>query len=174
MSEKFTVGLIVNNQYGVLNRISGMYHKRGYNIESLTVGATENPKYSRMTIVSKGDDYAKSQVYNQLNKLHDVKMVVLLEDDAVSLEHLLIKLKSDGQDTDIAALLNAYGAKIMDLAEGYIIVDMTGDSDKIDEFIEKCVPIGILELCRSGAIALSKDNSDLLSAMYVHERENYE
>lgn len=165
MSEKFTVGLIVNNHYGVLNRIAGMYNRRGYNIDSLTVGQTEDPKYSRMTIVSKGDSYAREQVYKQLSKLYDVKKIKFLEDeDSISLEHLLIKLKYDGSNVDIASLVNAYGAKIMDIGEGYMIIDVTGPSAIIDEFIEKLGSEDILEMARSGAISLSKDGASDLSA----------
>ncbi len=173
MSEKFIIGLIVNNHYGVLNRIAGLYNKRGYNIDSLTVGETEDPRYSRMTIVSNGNEYVKTQVVKQLNKLHDVKMATIIEEEnAVSVEHLLIKLKTSGEgNSDMAALLNIYGAKVMDLGKGFIIVDMTGSSEKINEFIRKCIPFGILELCRSGSLSLSKDDQNQLSANYVDKLE---
>ena len=113
MSEKFTVGIIVSNHFGVLSRVAGLYAKRGYNIDSLAVGVTENPAYSRMTIVSTGDEYMKNQVVRQLEKLHDVKMVTLLEKDkSVSNEHLLIKLKTNctGQ-AKISELINDYGGE---------------------------------------------------------------
>jgi len=161
---RFTVGLIVSNHYGVLNRIAGLYGKRGYNIHSLAVGETEDPKYSRMTIVSTGDDYTRSQVVKQLNKLHDVKSAVLLEQsESVSVEHLLIKLKAGEQNSGIAELINAYGGKVVDLGAGFITADLTGSTGKIDEFIEKCMPFGILELCRSGSLALSKGTEKVLS-----------
>ncbi|MCL2339546.1 MAG: acetolactate synthase small subunit, partial [Actinomycetia bacterium] len=99
MADKFTIGLLVSNHAGVLNRVAGLYAKRGYNIDSLAVGTTENSKFSRMTIVSSGDDYMKDQVVRQLRKLHDVKLVVLLEgDNMVGVEHMLIKLKAAGTD----------------------------------------------------------------------------
>ena len=157
MSERFTVGLIVNNHHGVLNRIAGLYGKRGYNIDSLAVGETEDPRYSRMTIVSTGDKYIQTQVVRQLRKLYDVKAVVLLEEGAsVSVEHLLIKLKVNGEGNGpITALINSYGGKVMDFGTGYITADLTGTPERIQRFIEKSVPFGILELCRSGALALS-------------------
>lgn len=160
--ERFTVGLIVNNHYGVLTRVSGMYNTRGYNIDSLTVGPTENPAYSRMTIVSKGDEYIQSQVVKQLNKLHDVKEVAIIEEDnAMSLEHLLIKLKiNGGSNKEMMELLLEYGAKIVELGEGFIIADLTAETRIIDEFIQKCVDYGIIELCRSGSIALSRDKEE--------------
>ena len=165
MIERFTVGLIVANHHSVLNRIAGLYGKRGYNIDSLAVGETEDPRFSRMTIVSTGDEYIRSQVVKQLNKLHDVKMAVLLETvESISVEHLLIKLQTNGEgSSDIAALLNAYGGKIIDLGERFITADLTGDTDRINDFIEKCRQYGILELCRSGSLALSKGTEKVLS-----------
>ncbi len=165
MSEQFTVGLIVANHFGVLNRIAGLYGKRGFNIDSLAVGATEDPRFSRMTIVSTGDEYIRSQVVKQLNKLHDVKIAVLLEErDCISLEHLMIKLKTNGAgNTEIVEHLNSYGGKVLDIGAGYVTADLTGSTEKINEFIEKCVPFGILELCRSGSLSLSKGTDKILS-----------
>jgi acetolactate synthase-1/3 small subunit len=164
MGDRFTVGLIVTNRYGVLNRIAGLYSKRGYNIDTLAVGETENPEFSRMTIVSTGDEQTRTQVVRQLNKLYDVKLAVLLDDsDAISVEHLLIKLKTNGGgNTSITALINEYGGKVMDIGSQYIVADLTGKPEKIQEFIEKCKPIGILELCRSGVLALSAGMKNLL------------
>jgi acetolactate synthase-1/3 small subunit len=165
MNERFTVGLIVSNHFGVLNRISGLYGKRGFNIDSLTVGVTEDPNLSRMTIVSTGDDYIRSQVVKQLNKLHDVKLAVLLEEEnSVSVEHLLIKLRAGARDnSETVTLLNSYGGKVLDVGSNFITADLTGSTEKIDEFIEKCVPLGILELCRSGSLALSKGTDKVLN-----------
>jgi acetolactate synthase-1/3 small subunit len=165
MSDRFTIGLIVSNHHGVLNRIAGLYSKRCYNIDSLAVGETEDPRISRMTIVSTGDEYTRSQVVKQLNKLHDVKLAVLLEEaESVSVEHLLLKLRTNGGgNAEIAALINDYGGKIIDLGDHFLTADMTGSTGKIREFIEKCVPFGILELCRSGSLALSKGTDKILS-----------
>ena len=165
MSERFTVGLIVRNQYGVLNRIAGLYGKRGYNINSLAVGETEDPAFSRMTIVSTGDEYTRSQVVKQLNKLHDVKLCVLLESaQSISVEHLLIKIKINGEgNAGITALINAYGGKVLDLGDHFLIADITGSPKDIDECIAKCIPFGILELCRSGALALSSGTQNILN-----------
>ena len=165
MSERFTIGLIVSNHFGVLNRIAGIYSKRGYNIDSLAVGVTEDPDISRMTIVSTGDEYIRSQVVKQLNKLHDVKLAVLLEEDkSLSLEHLLIKIKTNGDGySGIAALVNEYGGKILDLGSNFLVADVTGRTERINEFIGKCVPLGILELCRSGNLALSVGTEKVLN-----------
>jgi acetolactate synthase-1/3 small subunit len=165
MSDRFTIGLIVSNHHGVLNRIAGLYSKRCYNIDSLAVGETEDPRFSRMTIVSTGDEYTRTQVVKQLNKLHDVKLAVLLEEtDSISVEHLLIKVRTNGGgNAEIAALINDFGGKIIDLGEHFLTADLTGSTEKIREFIEKCVPFGILELCRSGSLALSKGTNKILS-----------
>ena len=165
MSEKFIVGIIVSNHFGVLNRVAGLYAKRGYNIDSLAVGETENPSYSRMTIVSTGDEYMKNQVLRQLEKLHDVKMVVLLEkDSAVSIEHMLIKLEVNGTGkAGISDLINDYGGKVMDFGGDFITAEITGSSEKIERFIEAAKTIGILEVCRSGLISMVHGTDDVLS-----------
>ncbi|MCL2233301.1 MAG: acetolactate synthase small subunit [Treponema sp.] len=157
MSEKFTVGIIVSNHFGVLSRVASLYAKRGYNIDSLAVGETENPKYSRMTIVSTGNEYMKHQVVRQLEKLHDVKMVALLEKgESVSNEHLLIKLKVNGTSkAKISEMINNYGGKVMDFSGEFITAELTGNSFKIESLIDEARNIGILEVCRSGLISMA-------------------
>lgn len=173
MENSFTVGLIVNNRHGVLNRIAGLYGKRGYNIDSLSVGETENPAFSRMTIVSTGDAYTRGQVVKQLNKLYDVRLAVLLEaSDSFSVEHLLIKLKTNGGGNGaIMALINDYGGKVINIGEGFVVADLTGSPDKIQAFIEKCVPLGILELCRSGALSISSGTKNILNITNIQGEE---
>ena len=165
MNDKFIVGIIVSNHFGVLNRVAGLYAKRGYNIDSLAVGETENPAYSRMTIVSTGDEYMKNQVLRQLEKLHDVKMVVLLDNnDAVSIEHMLIKLRvgTEGKAA-ISDLINDYGGKVMDFGDSFITAEITGSSEKIERFIAATKGIGIFEVCRSGLISMAHGTDNVLS-----------
>jgi len=165
MSEKFTVGIIVSNHFGVLSRVAGLYAKRGYNIDSLAVGETENPKYSRMTIVSTGDDYMRNQVVRQLEKLHDVKMVVILEKgNSVSIEHMLIKLKVNGTSkARISEMINNYGGKVMDFSGEFITAELTGSSHKIERLIDEARNIGILEVCRSGLISMTHGMENVLN-----------
>jgi len=165
MDGKFIVGIIVSNHFGVLNRVAGLYAKRGYNIDSLAVGETENPKYSRMTIVSTGDDYMKNQVLRQLEKLHDVKMAVLLDkDSAVSIEHMLIKLKvAAGGKAWISDLINEYGGRVMDFGGDFITAEITGGSEKIERFIDATRGAGILEVCRSGLISMVHGTENVFS-----------
>ena len=157
MTEKFAVGIIVSNHFGVLNRVAGLYAKRGYNIDSLAVGETENPAFSRMTIVSTGDEYMKNQVLLQLEKLQDVKMVCLLErNSSVSIEHMLIKLRVSGAGkASISELINDYGGRVMDFGDEFITAEITGSSEKVERFIDAARSIGILEVCRSGLISMT-------------------
>jgi acetolactate synthase-1/3 small subunit len=165
MDSKFTVSMVVDNQFGVLNRIAGLYAKRGYNIDSLAVGETENPRYSRMTIVSHGDNAVQKQVCRQLQKIYAVKLVISLpQDNAVSAEHMLIKLSSaESGSAKASSLINNYGGKVMDFGSDYITAEITGDSEKIMKFIDEATPLGILELCRRGVIGLIHGTENNLS-----------
>ena len=171
MTEKFSVGIIVSNHFGVLNRVAGLYAKRGYNIDSLAVGETEDPAYSRMTIVSTGDEYMRSQVLKQLEKLHDVKMVALLENNtSVAIEHMLIKLKlGDEGKAAISDLINDYGGNVMDFGADFITAEISGSSGKIERFIDAAREIGIHEVCRSGLISMIQGTEGVLK---VERSEN--
>ena len=167
--ERFAVGLIVSNRFGVLNRIAGLYAKRCYNIDSLSVGETEGPEYSRMTIVSTGDEYMKDQVVRQLEKLIDVKAVALLEpENTVFAQHMFIKMHLTGTQRgsskhQVLALINRYGGKVVDFGEEYLTAEITGTAEKVDSFVEKVRGFGILELSRSGDIALGLGIENTLS-----------
>lgn len=167
--ERFAVGLIVSNRFGVLNRIAGLYAKRCYNIDSLSVGETEDPEYSRMTIVSTGDEYMKDQVVRQLEKLIDVKAVTLLEpENTVFAQHMFIKMHLTGTQRgsskhQVLALINRYGGKVVDFGEEYLTAEITGTAEKVDSFVEKVRGFGILELSRSGDIALGLGIENTLS-----------
>ena len=175
MVEKFAVGLIVNNRFGVLNRIAGLYAKRCYNIDSLSVGETENPEFSRMTIVSTGDEYMKDQVVRQLEKLIDVRAVALLDpENAVFAQHMFIKMHRTGTERgsskhQVLALINRYGGKVVDFGEEHLTAEITGDANKVEAFIEKVRDFGILELSRSGDIALGLGIESTLNISGSHE-----
>jgi len=171
LKERFIIGLLVANRHGVLHRISGLYNKRGYNIDSLAVGETEDPALSRMTITSIGDAYTKTQMIRQLKKLLDVKAAILIDNDgSVAIEHLLIKLKTGNvKNVEINSLINQYGGKVMDMGNDFMLADVTGSPDAIQELIEKCKSIGIHELCRSGALVLSSGSKTILDQ---NDKEN--
>ena len=172
MKERFIIGLLVSNRHGVLHRIAGLYNKRGYNIDSLAVGETEDPALSRMTITSIGDVYTKTQMIRQLKKLLDVKAAILIDcEGSVAIEHLLIKLKTGNvKNAEINSLINQYGGKVLDMGEDFMLADVTGSPDAIQELIEKCKPIGIHELCRSGALALSGGSRTILNNKDTEEK----
>lgn len=158
--ERFAVGLIVNNQSGVLNRIAGLYAKRCYNIDSLSVGPTENPEYSRMTVVSTGDAYMKDQVIHQLEKLVDVRAIMLLEPaQSAYAQHMFIKMHLTGTEQGSSKhqalkIINDFGGRVVDFGEEHLTAEITGDVEEVEDFIEKVRGFGILELSRSGDIAI--------------------
>lgn len=172
-NERFTVGVIVANYPGVLNRISGLFSKRSYNIDSLAVGETEDPRYSRITIVTKGDERIKQQIIKQLRKLHDVKKATILSpENSIMVEHLLIKIDiREVSNAYISETINHYGGKIMDFSNNFITVEITGNPNKISEFISKISNDSIIELCRSGAIALTHGdrNENVLDIKTIDE-----
>lgn len=157
--QKYIIAVLVSNTSGVLTRVSGLFTRRGFNIESLTVGHTENPAYSRMTITFMGDEYDRSQVLKQLGKLHDVKIIKeMLPDKAFARELVIMKVSTEGQGVrdEVFAAIAAYKAKQLDYTAKAISVELTGESGKIDAFIEEMKPYGILELCRTGTVAMDR------------------
>ncbi len=152
------LSLLVDNTSGVLSRVSGMFSRRGYNIDSLTVGVTENPKYSRMTVAVSGDDRILTQIKNQLNKLEDVVEVVELEDGAsVCRELVLVKVKADQSERQaIIAIADVFRAKIVDVSPETIMIEITGNNTKIDAFIGLLDGFEIRELVRTGLTGLTR------------------
>lgn len=161
-NERFILGVIVSNHFGVLTRISGLFSRRGYNIDSLSVAETEDPRFSRMTIVVSGDDYVKEQIVKQLAKLHDVKKVELMEENTVTREHLLIKIRVENNiRSAISEAVSVFRGKIVDYSPASMTVEVTGETSKIDAFIELCKDFGIMEMCRAGALAIKRGESCL-------------
>lgn len=157
------IAVYVENKYGVLSRVSGLFMRKGFNIDSLTVGETEDPNYSRITITLNGDDYAREQLINQLKKLYNVKQVKLLESEgSVERELLLVKVKNTAENRqEIMAATEIYRAKIIDYTTDSMCVEVTGEPSKIRAFIEVMKPLGIVEMCRTGVVALERGSSVL-------------
>ena len=155
------IAVYVENKYGVLTRVSGMFMRKGFNIDSLAVGETDDPKFSRMTITLNGDDYAREQLINQLKKLHNVKQVKLLnQDSSVERELMLVKVKNTPENrNEIMAAAEIYRAKIIDYTTDTMCVEVTGEPNKIDAFIKVMKPLGIIEMCRTGVVALERGSS---------------
>ncbi len=159
---KFVIAVYVDNKFGVLTRVTSMFTRRGFNIDALTVGETERPEYSRITICLSGDGYAREQLINQLRKLHNVKKVDVLEDDCIKRELMLIKVKYDRETrADILATVQVYRASVIDYAADEMCIEVTGHPTKIDAFIKLMIPFGIIEMCRTGIVALERGNTSL-------------
>lgn len=162
-NNQFVIAVYVDNQFGVLTRVTSMFTRRGFNIDALTVGETECPDYSRITISMSGDGYAREQLINQLRKLYNVKKVEVLEDDSIKRELMLIKVKNDSATrSDILAAAEVYRAKVIDYTTDEICIEITGDPTKIDAFVKLMVPFGIIEMCRTGIVALERGSQTLL------------
>ena len=155
------IAIYVENKYGVLTRVSSLFMRRGFNIDSLTVGETDDPKFSRITITLNGDNYAREQLINQLKKLHNVKQVKLLEDaTSVERELMLVKVKNTPENrNEILAATDIYRAKIIDYSIDAMCVEVTGEPSKINAFINIMEPLGIIEMCRTGIVALERGGS---------------
>ncbi len=160
---KHVLSVLVQNHFGVLSRIAGLFSRRGYNIDSLTVGVTENPSISRMTIAVTGDDYILEQMTKQLNKLIDViKVVELKPEKSVHRDLVLIKVKANSKErTAINETVNIFRANIVDISSETLIVELTGDSGKISAFIDVIKPFGILELVRTGFTGIQRGSSQI-------------
>lgn len=155
------IAVYVENKYGVLTRVSGLFMRRGFNIDSLTVGETDDPAFSRITITLNGDDYAREQLINQLKKLHNVKQVKLLNSESsVERELMLVKVRNTPENrSEIMAATEIYRAKIIDYTTNAMCVEVTGEPSKIKAFIEVMKPLGIIEMCRTGTVALERGGS---------------
>lgn len=154
---KYTLSILVENQPGVLSKVVGLFSRRGYNIDSVTVGATKGSPTSRITIVGEGDDYTLEQVEKQLNKLIPVIKVRSLPQDAVQAELMLIKIGCETQDlaeiNQIAALMKA---EVADVSKGSVTLRFAGARDRCDTLCDLVRPYGIREIARTGMIALDK------------------
>ncbi len=158
MKQKHILLVLVENQSGVLSKVSGLFTRRGYNIDSLSVGETEDPEVSRMTITTRGDDHTIEQIVKQLNKLIDViKIMEIDKEEAVTRELLLIRVKADKDNrSSLIEVVNIFRGKIIDVYDESIMIELTGDEDKIEAFTELMRPYGILQFNRTGLTALKR------------------
>jgi acetolactate synthase-1/3 small subunit len=154
--KKMVLSLLVDNTSGVLSRVSGMFSRRGYNIDSLSVGVTENPKYSRMTVAVSGDDRILSQIKKQLNKLEDVVDITELKDgESVCRELVLVKVKADmNERQQIIPIADVFRAKVVDVSPESLMIELTGNNSKIEAFINLLSGFTIQELVRTGLTGL--------------------
>jgi acetolactate synthase-1/3 small subunit len=153
---RHVLSALVMNQPGVLAHISGMLASRAFNIESLAVGATENPELSRMTFVVNGDEKTLDQVRKQLEKIVTVVRVIdFSKQNFVERDLMLIKITTEGgKRSEVHELVDIFRAKIVDVGPSHVMVEISGQERKIDAFIDVMRPYGIIELVRSGRVAL--------------------
>jgi acetolactate synthase I/III small subunit len=155
---RHTISVLVENRFGVLTRIAGLFSGRGFNIDSLNVAPTHDPKTSRMTIVVRGDDKVLDQVTKQLNKLVDViELVDFRQGEYVDRELILVKVKTDSKTrAEVTQLCDIFRTKIVDVQAHSLTIEATGDEGKILKFIDMMNNFGILELTRTGQVALPR------------------
>lgn len=155
---KHTISVLVENHFGVLARIAALFSARGYNIDSLCVGETENPAVSRMTVVVRGDDTVLDQIIKQLNKLVDtIEVVDLTKTSFVERELIMVKVKANSkQRSEIVEIASVFRAKVIDLTADSIILEATGAEGKVEAFIDLMRPFGIKEVVRTGEVAISR------------------
>ena len=155
--------VLVDNSSGVLSRVAGLFSRRGYNIDSLTVGETLDPKLSRMTITVTGDDDILEQIEKQLAKLEDVRNIKKLEPGtSVTRELILVKIKA--KDTERQAILsvtNIFHGKVVDVTNDSMVIELTGHQDKLDAFMDLLQGYEILELARTGITGLTRGSADV-------------
>ena len=161
--KKRVLSLLVDNTSGVLSRVAGLFSRRGYNIDSLTVGETADPRYSRMTVVARGDEQILAQLVKQLAKLSDVVDIKVLEEESsVNRELVLVKVRADAADRQsIIAIANVFRGSIIDVGKDSLIIELTGQQSKLDAFVELLRGYEILELARTGITGLSRGAEDI-------------
>lgn len=160
----FIIAVYVENKAGVLTRVTGMFTRRGFNIDTLTVGETERSEYSRITISMRGDDKVKKQLVNQLKKLYVVKRIEVLEEEPIKRELMLIKIKNKAETrSDVMTAVDVFRASVIDYSPEGMCIEVTGNPSKIDAFVKLMQPFEIIEMCRTGVVALERGAENLFS-----------
>ena len=160
---RYTVAVLVNNRYGVLNRVTALFRRRQFNISALTVSETETKELSRITVVFDGEENAKQQLVNQLYKLPDVCSIKeFSNENSVSFELLLIKIKNDAAyREEIKGAADAFGAVTVDYSKEYLMIRLADTTRRIDDFINLMCDYTILEICRTGSVSLERGSSTI-------------
>lgn len=155
---RHTISVLVENKFGVLTRVAGLFSGRGYNIDTLNVGPTQDPTISRMTIVTRGDDATLDQIVKQLNKLVEVlKVVDFREGEYIDRELVLVKVSVDSKTrAEVMQMTDIFRAKIVDVQPKSVTIEITGDESKVEKFLELMNTFGVQELTRTGKVALPR------------------
>lgn len=160
---KQVYSLLVDNNPGVLSRIAGLFSRRGYSIDSITAGMTADSRFTRITVVSSGDELILSQIEKQVRKLEDVREIKLLKDDeAVYRELIMVKVRADAkQRPEVLSIADIFRAKIVDVEPESMMIELTGDQSKLEAFLNLLDGYEILELARTGITGLSRGIKDV-------------
>src|SRR5438094_4997333 len=155
---RHTISVLVENKFGALTRIAGLFSGRGYNIDTLNVGPTEDPNTSRMTIVTRGDDATLEQIVKQLEKLVDVlKVQDFRADEYIDRELVMVKVAVDSKArAEVMQITDIFRAKIVDVQPKSLTIEITGDESKVDKFLHLMKTFGITELTRTGKVAMGR------------------
>jgi acetolactate synthase-1/3 small subunit len=155
---RHTISVLVENKFGVLTRVAGLFSGRGYNIDTLNVGPTQDPSVSRMTIVTRGDDPTIEQIVKQLHKLVDVLAVHdFSETQFVDRELVLVKVKVDASTrAEVMQITDIFRAKIVDVQPASLTIEITGNESKVEKFLDLMTTFGVVELTRTGKVALPR------------------
>ena len=155
--------LLVDNNPGVLSRVSGLFSRRGYSIDSITAGVTADPRFTRITIVASGDELILSQIEKQVRKLEDViEIKVLQPEDSVYRELIMVKVRANKTErTEIISVADIFRGKIVDVEKDSLMVELTGNGSKVDAFLELLEGYEILELARTGITGLQRGIKDV-------------
>jgi acetolactate synthase-1/3 small subunit len=155
---RHTISVLVENKFGVLTRVAGLFSGRGYNIDTLNVGPTQDPKTSRMTIVTLGDDATLEQIVKQLNKLPNViKVQDFREGEYVDRELVLVKVAVDSKSrAEVMQITDIFRAKIVDVQPKSLAIEITGNESKVEKFVELMNAFGVTDITRTGKIALPR------------------
>ena len=155
---RHTISVLVENKFGVLTRVAGLFSGRGYNIDTLIVAPTADPTASRMTIVTRGDDATLEQIVKQLNKLADVmKVQDFREGEFIDRELVLVKVSVDSKTrAEVMQITDIFRAKIVDVQPSSLTIEVTGDESKIEKFLTLMKTFGVLDLSRTGKVAMAR------------------
>ncbi|MDD7113465.1 MAG: acetolactate synthase small subunit [Lachnospiraceae bacterium] len=156
--KQMVISLLVDNNPGVLARVASLFSRRGYNIDSLTAGVTNNPKYTRITVAVSGDDQILEQIRNQIAKLEEVRKIIVLDDkESVCRELVLVKVMADKKEKqEIIAIADVFRAKIVDVAMNSVMIELTGNQNKLDAFLNIMSDFEVLEMVRTGLTGLGR------------------
>ncbi|MCQ2516841.1 MAG: acetolactate synthase small subunit [Saccharofermentans sp.] len=161
----FIIAIYVDNKSGVLTRVSSLFTRRGYNIDTLSVGEAEDPNFSRITISMRGTSEERNQLISQLKKLYNVKKVeVISAEQGIRRELLLVKVRNTPETrADLRDTVEVFKAKIIDYSADAMCLEITGDTSKVNAFLDNMKPFGIIEICRTGIVAIERGPESLIN-----------